>query len=202
MNFEKLIQERFAYKAFTDEIIKKEDLDFILESGRLSPSSCGFEPWRFVVVSKKDNENLSKICFNQENVATASHNIIILARMDLQAKDEYIKKQIARFCPPDDAKFEEILNAYTYETNTLNPEQLYAYAKANCYLALMQMSLAAMSRGIDTCMIGGFEKDKVDSFLELSYPFETAVILSLGFRKEAPKYSKKRLNIEEVVCYH
>lgn len=203
LHFCEIIEKRFACKAFNDKEINKDDLDFILNAGRLAPSTCGFEPWNFVVVSKRDNASLSKICFNQENVATASHNIILLARTDLQAKDDYIKKQISRICPPDnEKKFNQVLNAYTYETNTLNDEQLYAYAKSDCYLALMQMALAAMSRGIDSCMIGGFEKDKVDSFLSLGYPFQTAVILSLGYRRDEPKYDKVRLNIDEVVSYY
>ena len=33
--------------------ISKEDFDFILETGRLSPSSLGLEPWRFVVLQIK-----------------------------------------------------------------------------------------------------------------------------------------------------
>ncbi|RDU71059.1 NAD(P)H-dependent oxidoreductase [Helicobacter aurati] len=203
LSFEEILKQRFACKAFTNQEITKDNLEFILEAGRLAPSTCGFEPWNFVVVSKKDNANLSTICFGQENVATASYNIILLARTDLQAKDEYIKKQVARICSPSDEKrFNNILQAYTYETNTLNEEQLYAYAKSDCYLALMQMALAAMSRGIDSCMIGGFEKDKVDMFLELKYPFQTAVILSLGYRREEPKYSKKRLSLAEVVRYY
>lgn len=83
----------------------------------------------------------------------------------------------------------------------MNKKELYHYAQLQCYLALMQMSLAAMSRGIDTCMIGGFEKEKVDAFLKLKEPFETAVILSLGYRANEPKYAKQRLKFEEVVEY-
>lgn len=128
--------------------------------------------------------------------------MVIVARTDLQAKDEYIQKQIARICPPDDeVKFNEVLQTYTYATNTMNAEQLYAFAHSNCYLPLMQMATAAMTLGIDSCMIGGFEKEKVDAYLGLNKPFETAVILSLGYRKQEPKYQKIRLNFEEVVEY-
>lgn len=85
MTFEQTLHQRFTCKAFKDESIPGDVLEFILDAGRLAPSSCGFEPWKFVVLSqKKDNEDLSKACFNQENVATASNNIIILARTDLR----------------------------------------------------------------------------------------------------------------------
>ncbi len=98
--------------------------------------------------------------------------------------------------------FQKILEIYTHKTNAMNDNELYHYAQLQCYLAMMQMSLAAMSLGIDSCMIGGFEKVKVDDFLNLTYPFETAVILSLGYKAHEPKYSTQRLNFNEVVEFY
>lgn len=34
----------------TSKKISKEDMDYILELGRLSPSSVGSEPWKFLVL--------------------------------------------------------------------------------------------------------------------------------------------------------
>ena len=85
MDFEELLHKRHACKLFNDKKISDTDMRFILESGVLTPSSKGFEPWKFIVLGQKEqNEELSKLCWNQQNVATASHNIIILARTDLQ----------------------------------------------------------------------------------------------------------------------
>lgn len=45
---------RHATKEFdSHKKISDSDFDFILETGRLSPSSFGFEPWKFVVVQSK-----------------------------------------------------------------------------------------------------------------------------------------------------
>ncbi|NLW40093.1 MAG: NAD(P)H-dependent oxidoreductase, partial [Tissierellia bacterium] len=45
---------RFACKEFDEnKKVSKEDLEFILEVGRLSPSSFGFEPWKFLVLENK-----------------------------------------------------------------------------------------------------------------------------------------------------
>lgn len=203
MTFEQTLHERFACKAFSEQSIPQDKLDFILNAGRLAPSSCGFEPWKFVVLSqKKDNEALSKACFNQENVATASHNIIILARTDLKSSDAFVQDQVARFAPrSDEANFKRVLSLYTAGTDAMSEPELYHYAQLQCYLAMMQMATAAMVEGIDSCMIGGFEKDKVDAFLRVNYPFQTAAILALGYRKDAPKYAKQRLRLDQVVEY-
>lgn len=155
-----------------------------------------------VLSQKKDNEDLSKACFNQENVATASNNIIILARTDLRSSDAFVQDQIARFAPRSDAaNFERVLKLYTAGTDAMNEEQIYHYAQLQCYLAMMQMTTAAMIKGVDSCMIGGFEKDKVDAFLRVNYPFQTAAILALGYRKAEPKYPKQRLRLDQVVEY-
>ncbi|TKX33119.1 NAD(P)H-dependent oxidoreductase [Campylobacter aviculae] len=203
MDFKELISKRHACKLFSDKKINTNDLNFILESGILTPSSYGFEPWKFVIFEKQeDNLQLSKLCFNQQNVASASHNIVIVARKDLQSKDDFAQKQVRRFADSDEEKFQKILQIYTQKTDTMNDKELYHYAQLQCYLAMMQMSLAAISLGIDSCMIGGFEKDKIDQFLKLKHPFETAVVLALGYRAQEPKHTTKRLNFNEVIEFY
>ncbi|EHS6533870.1 nitroreductase family protein, partial [Campylobacter coli] len=201
--FKELISKRRACKLFNDKKINEKDLHFILESGVLAPSSHGFEPWKFVVLEQKEhNLKLSTLCYNQQNVASASHNIILLARKDLQSKDEFAQKQIRRFAGSKEENFQKILKIYTHDTDAMDEKELYHFAQLQCYLAMMQMSLAAMSLGIDSCMIGGYEKDKVDDFLKLEYPFETAVILSLGYQAHEPKYPTQRLKFDEVVEFY
>jgi len=200
MNFKELLEKRHACKLFKDEQIPKEDLNFILESGVLAPSSHGFEPWKFLVLQDKDkNKELSKHCWNQQNVASASANIILLARTDLQSKDAFVQKQVRRFSGSSEENFKRVLELYTAQTNAMDQKELYHFSQLQCYLALMQMSLAAMSKGIDSCMIGGFERSKVDEYLKIQTPFSTAVILSLGYKANEPKYAKVRLAFDEVV---
>ena len=46
---------RHACKVFDEKkIVRDDDIAFILEMARLSPSSFGFEPWHFVVVQNKE----------------------------------------------------------------------------------------------------------------------------------------------------
>ncbi|MCW1360949.1 NAD(P)H-dependent oxidoreductase [Campylobacter sp. US33a] len=201
MDFDTAIKTRHACKIFKDTKINQKDLEVILNAGILSPSSHGFEPWKFLVLSKKeDNILLSQACYNQENVATASHNIILLARSDLKSKDEFAKKQVRRFCK-DEEHFKKVLQIYTHKTDKMNDKELFHYAQLQCYLALMQMSLAAMNLGIDSCMIGGYEKEEVEKIFNIKKPFECAVILALGYKKDEPKYKKQRLDFKEVVQY-
>lgn len=45
-----IFSTRYSCRNFKNEKLKKEDLNTILEIARLSPSSLGLEPWRFLVV--------------------------------------------------------------------------------------------------------------------------------------------------------
>jgi len=46
---------RHACKRYDpDKKISREDFDFILETARLSPSSFGLEPWRFLVIQNPE----------------------------------------------------------------------------------------------------------------------------------------------------
>ena len=75
--------------------ISEEDFKFILETGRLSPSSFGYEPWKFIVVQNKElREKLQPYSWGAGGqLATASHFVIVLSRniKDMHYDAEYIK---------------------------------------------------------------------------------------------------------------
>lgn len=198
MTFEESLNTRYACKKFSEKVIASNDLDFILEAGRLAPSAYGFEPWKFVVVGREHSAEFSKACYSQENVATASHNIVLLGRVDLRGKDEFARKQVRRYAK-DEAHFNEILGMYTGWADALGDEAIFHFSQTQCYLPLMQMMNAAIFRGIDSCAIGGFERDKVESFLGTKKPFGVAVVLSLGYGADGAKHTKKRQEKSEVV---
>ena len=61
---------------------KGPDFQFILETARLSPSSFGLEPWKFLVVQNPDLREKLKLCTwgGQKQLPTASHVIVTLLR--------------------------------------------------------------------------------------------------------------------------
>lgn len=108
MNFKELISKRRACKLFNDKKINEKDLHFILESGVLAPSSHGFEPWKFVVLEQKEhNLKLSNSMLQSTKCSKCEHNIIFLARKDLQSKDEFAQKQVRRFSGSSEENFQK-----------------------------------------------------------------------------------------------
>ena len=78
-NFLDAMQKRHACKLFDNtKRISKEKLELILEYGRLSPSSFGMEPWRFLIVqSQETKEKLQPFCWDQPQIATCSDLVLI-----------------------------------------------------------------------------------------------------------------------------
>jgi nitroreductase len=67
---------RHACKEFDSaQKISAEDFDFILETGRLSPSSFGLEPWKFLVVQNLElREKLREHAWGGQKTITVSQS--------------------------------------------------------------------------------------------------------------------------------
>ncbi len=197
-------QFRHACKLFDDErLIPKDHLEFILETGRLSPSSFGMEPWRFrVVKSPEVKADLKPLCWNQNQVTSCSHLLIITARSDLVDGDtDYVKAMFGRRGLPEDATAAYIKRYQEYIEGVKSREPLISWVMKQCYIALGNMMTSAAMIGIDSCPIEGFEKKKVEKYLKLDTANEqVAVIVAFGYRVN-PQPAKKRLEMGELVTY-
>ena len=178
---------RHACKVFDEtKKISKEDLNFILEVGRKSPSSFGMEPWKFLVI--QDEELKAKIrpfCWDQPQITTCSDLVIFLAKIeDVKPSSGVPAKRFARRNMPQD-KLDFYLNIYSeHLSNTLsNDENILAWTARQCYIASGNMMTAAATKGIDSCPIEGFDKVKVEEVLCLdTSKYQLAVIVPFGYR--------------------
>ena len=55
----KEIVERYSVRKYLDKDVEEEKLREVLEAGRLAPSACNYQPWKFIVV--RDKETRKKI---------------------------------------------------------------------------------------------------------------------------------------------
>ncbi|WP_375335062.1 NAD(P)H-dependent oxidoreductase [Paenibacillus illinoisensis] len=201
---------RHATKVFDDSRkITAEDFEFILETGRLSPSSIGFEPWKFLIVQKPElRQRLSEVSSGaQKQLATASHFVVILARTDASYNSpyaEYMLKEIKGM--PDDV-FELTSAAYgNFQNNQRlleNPKTLFDWASKQTYIALGNMMTSAALIGIDSCPIEGFSYQDVHRILEEEGLLEDgawdiSMMAAFGYRAEEPKREKSRQPLDKI----
>ena len=65
MDFLEMMQTRKSCRAYQSKPVSREDLLKIVEAGRLSPSGCNAQPWKFIVVDEP--EALEKLRDAYEN---------------------------------------------------------------------------------------------------------------------------------------
>ncbi|WP_066893341.1 NAD(P)H-dependent oxidoreductase [Clostridium nigeriense] len=204
---------RYACKEFDkNKKIDAENLNIILESGRLSPSSIGIEPWKFLVVTnEKLKEALLPVCpGGKKQIPSCSHLIILLNRTpkDLKSDSNYLKELFSK-----DKEFpDELANNMLRAIKIVNEnryggssEKMNGYSREQVYLALGTMLATSSLLGIDSCAIGGFDSEAltkilVDNNLLDTEHFNVCCMLALGYRnEEAP--IKTRRNFKDVVQF-
>ena len=205
---------RYACKAFDSDMkISESDFETIIESGRLSPSSFGFEPWRFLVIQNKDllNKLLPISWGAQGQFPTASHIVVILARkmIDTRAGSDYIfhvMRDIQKL--PDEVQIgkNEKFAAFQKEDFDLTDERkLFDWACKQTYIALGNMMTSAALLGIDSCPIEGFDRTKFEDILSNEgildkEHFGVSVISAFGYRaKNSNIYPKTRGAANDII---
>lgn len=178
---------RHACKIFDEtKKVSSEDMNYILEAGRKSPSSFGMEPWKFLVITNQElKEKLKPLCWNQPQITTCSHLVVILAAIDAvkPASGEVERKFKRREMPQD--KLDFYLGLYaSHLTDTLSSdENVYAWTVKQTYIAMGNMMTAAAIKGIDSCPIEGFEKENVEKALNLDLTkYQLSCIVPFGYR--------------------
>jgi nitroreductase len=201
--FEEALAFRHACKVFDEnKKIDEQDMHYILEAGRKSPSSFGMEAWKFLVITNEDlKAKLRPACWDQVQITSCSHLVIVLAGIKGVKPDSGIPaKRFARREMPQE-KYEFYLNLYaTHLKDTLSSdENIYSWTARQTFLAAANMMSAAAIKGIDSCPIEGFEKEKVEEILGIDKTeFRLSLVLPFGYRLN-PQPTQLRVPFDEVV---
>ena len=206
-------QFRHACKAYDPaRKISDDDFRFILETGRLSPSSFGLEPWRFVVVQEPQTRALIRDMAwgAREKVMECSHFVVILARQPamLSPDGDYLPRFMREMQHlPEEVvqmrlRFFRNFSEKDFELAG-HPRAFYDWACKQTYIALGNMLTAAAMIGVDSTAIEGFPLEAMNSALAgrgLYDPaqFKLSVMAAFGYRLNAPQ-PKTRQRLQDVV---
>ncbi len=202
--FKEMMEFRHACKLF-DEVkkINDKDLRYILEAARLSPSSFGMEGWKFLVITNsKLKQELREVCWDQPQITSCSHLIVILAAIGtLKLESGIPQKRFQRRNLPQEM-IERYIDVYRNYIEAIGDDKnIFAWSAKQTYIAAANMMNAAAALGIDSCPIEGFEKNRVDEILKLDIKkFQTALILPVGYRVK-PQPQRIRRDLDEIVEY-
>ena len=199
----KAMDFRHACKVFDEsKKISDEEINFIVEAGRKSPSSFGMEAWKFLVITNEElKAKLRPACWNQVQVTSCSHLVIVLAGIDsVKVESGEVRKRFARAEMPEDSlNFYMGLYASHLENTLSSDENIYAWTAKQSYIAAGNMMTGAATLGIDSCPIEGYDKAQVEEILGLDgSKYQLSVVLPFGYRVN-PQPAQHRLAVEDVV---
>ncbi|HPC97562.1 MAG TPA: nitroreductase family protein [Bacteroidales bacterium] len=169
-----LIRKRQSDRKYTDQPVESEKLGRILEAGRLSPSACNAQPWKFIVV---DDRNLI-----MKLAEAASAKILGMNSFVSQAQINIV---IVREKP----------NLSSRIGSTIKDKD---YSLIDIGIAAGNICLQAAAEGLGSCMIGWFDEPMVRKILGIPASKRVELIITIGYPAGETR-TKKRKPPEEVI---
>ena len=190
--------------------ISAEDFAAILDFGRLSPSSVGSEPWKFLVIQNQElREKIKPMAWGmQATIAEASHLVILLAKKHARYDSPFFSELMDRrgFTPEQRAAALERYRSFqTHDIAIADDERaLFDWASKQSYIALANMLTGAAMLGIDSCAVEGMDYAAVEHILAqagLLDPAEygVSVAATFGYRARDIQPKPRRDAAETVV---
>jgi nitroreductase len=177
---------RYATKKFdTSKKLSKEQINTLKQAFNLTPTSFGLQPIKLVIVSNLElKQKLVPLCYHQQQVAQASHVLIICIENETTSTDinAYfdLEKQIRGTKEEVISKFRnQLINMYKNKTK----EEIETSAIYQAYIVLGNLMTVCAVEKIDACPMEGFIPEKVDELLNLNEKkLKSVLLLPVGFR--------------------
>lgn len=211
VNREEVIElqhKRYATKNFDPaRRISDEDWAALVEVGRLAPSSLGFEPWKMLLLNNEEmKQDLKSIAWGASMIDGSSHFVIYLARKGVNYETPYIERlmqEVRHRSYDSESAYAHRIKSFQESDAKLNDERsLFDWASKQTYIQMANMMNAAVLMGMDSCPIEGYNKEKVEAYLEEkgvlnTSEFGVSVMCAFGYRNEEIK-PKVRWNTESI----
>ena len=189
--------------------ISQQDMEYILELARLSPSSVGSEPWKFLVLQNPElREKIHPFAWGIKHpINEASHLVVILAKKNARYDSEFFHQSLSKRGLDEEQIKATIARYQSFQQNDIkildSDRTLFDWCSKQTYIALGNMMTGAALIGIDSCPIEGFNYDKVNQILSEQGLFDlneygVSCMVTFGYRaKEINK--KYRKPAQEVI---
>ena len=182
MDFLEVMRNRRSCRAFDPaKTVCREDLLKIVEAGRLSPSGCNSQPWKFIVIDSAEAK--AKLCdaIVVENGATGAP----------------WRNQVSAFIllVEQPAKVMQCVADHYGCTQR--------FAAGDIGMACMNMCHEADSLGLASCVIGMNDQGKLEKYFNIPAGRDVRLVLAIGYaaNPDAP-VNKVRKSLEEVCSFN
>jgi len=172
--FQWLINNRQSVRGYKPDMVEKEKIDRIIEAGRISPSACNAQPWKFIVIDDPELKN---------KIADATSNRVI---------------GINHFTKQAPVHIVVVLEPANFNSNFGSIVKDKNLPLIDIGIAAAHMCLQATAEGLGTCILGWFNETTVKKSLNIPRGKRVILILTLGYSANDELREKKRKSINEV----
>jgi nitroreductase len=172
-----LIISRQSDRKYSDKEIEKEKLGRIIEAGRMAPSACNAQPWKFIVVTEP--ELIAKVA------EAASAKLIGMNSFVGQAQSIIV---VVREKPNLSSKVGATIKNKDYSLIDIG-------------IATENICIQAKAEGIGSCIIGWFDESEIRRLLSIPKSKRVELLITLGYSLSDQR-EKRRKPAEEVVSYN
>lgn len=207
----KILNERYTTKKYQKGVeLDKETLEKIKEILTLSPSSLNLQPWEFILVKTNKSKELIKDAFidysmNLDSVLDCSLVCIFLKKNNLDYT--HIKNVLEKENKDNRFSSNQLFeNSLNQRLNVLNIEKEAQsnWIEKQIYLNVGHFVLATHLLGLNSTIMEGFDKNKIDQIFKLREKnLSSVIIVCLGYSDNLNDYNKKlkksRLNYNDLI---
>ena len=172
MNFMEIAQKRQSCRKYDESrAIEKEKIDAILEAGRLAPSACNGQPYRFTVCSGQTAKTVARYTkgVGLNGFADQAPVMIVIS------EEDYVTSAA--------------LGAKIKHND---------YRSIDIGIAAAYMTAEATAQGIGSCILGWFDDMAIREVCKLEKPVR--LVICLGYPAEGQTLrAKKRKSFDELV---
>lgn len=197
---------RYSTKKFDPtKKIPEDQVTDLLKGINLGPSSYGLQPYELIVIHNKElQHNLVEHSFNQQQVADASHVVVIAARKNITKK--YIKDYISDLAQLRKQSIDDLAGFQQMMLDTVgawSADKQLLWAKNQSYIALGVMMSLCADMHIDSCPMEGFVSSQYNEILGLGEQgLEATLVIPIGYRSaddQMQNVKKYRKELGELV---
>lgn len=172
-----LIRQRQSDRKYSDRPVEQEKLERIIEAGRLSPSACNAQPWKFIVVN--DPEVLAAVAGAASAKLLGMNTFVAQARLFIVVVRENpnISSKIGGGVKDKD------------------------YSYIDIGIATGNICLQAEAEGLGSCIIGWFDESRMRKVLNIPSSKRIPVIIAVGY-PDCETREKRRKPADQTVSFN
>lgn len=177
MEFREVLNRRCSCRSYADQPVEREKITLCLEAGRISPSGCNTQRWKFIAVD--DPVQCSKMAEAMQappdiGINTFTYSIpAFIAVLRHPPRRELNEKQKKIF-----GKFD--------------------HQDINIGIAAQQICLAATDLGLGSIMLGWFNEQAIKNIISVPDQLSVALIIGIGYPKTQAVRKPGRYSAEQI----